>query len=177
MVTVKLKTLAEALRSLTHRAYTVKYPYVPSPPPETFRGKPEYNAEKCTGCGACVQACPPGAVSLVEVDGKRTIEVWYGKCTYCGRCQEVCPEEAVKLTQIYDLTTYEKEEIKSKVELPLILCQKCGRPITTQRQDEKLFSKVKPLNPPQGYFEYFKLCTDCRKTFQAKALLGRRIRV
>lgn len=46
----------------------------------------------CTGCGACVEACPQPAVVLVR--DKYTFvypSIDSGKCAQCGRCEEVCP--------------------------------------------------------------------------------------
>jgi coenzyme F420 hydrogenase subunit beta len=46
----------------------------------------------CLGCGACVPACPNGAISLVNVreQGIRPV-VNSVKCRRCGSCVEVCP--------------------------------------------------------------------------------------
>ena len=45
----------------------------------------------CTGCGACMQACPTGAIFLVE--GKATIDE--SLCRECEACVPVCPSGAV----------------------------------------------------------------------------------
>ncbi len=49
------------------------------------------DTERCTRCGACVEACPVGAIALV--DGKA--HVAEEMCTGCGACLEVCPEDAI----------------------------------------------------------------------------------
>jgi NAD-dependent dihydropyrimidine dehydrogenase PreA subunit len=49
------------------------------------------DAERCTGCGACIEACPVGAIALM--DG--TAHVEKETCTGCGACLEVCPEDAI----------------------------------------------------------------------------------
>ena len=47
--------------------------------------------EACIGCSACVNACPAGAIRLVE--GKARID--QEKCTNCGKCIEICPVDAI----------------------------------------------------------------------------------
>ncbi|MBI5521429.1 MAG: electron transfer flavoprotein subunit alpha [Desulfarculus sp.] len=51
--------------------------------------------DKCTGCGACLDACPFDALSLVD-DKAQVSEA----CTLCGTCVEVCPEGALSLEEV-----------------------------------------------------------------------------
>jgi ferredoxin len=53
--------------------------------------------EECTGCGACLEYCPTGAI---EIKG-RVAEIDLALCTACGSCSEACPQGAI----------YEYEEI------------------------------------------------------------------
>jgi glycyl-radical enzyme activating protein len=46
-----------------------------------------YDVDRCTRCGACVRACPNGALSL-EADGSLRYEP--SRCTRCGRCVAAC---------------------------------------------------------------------------------------
>ncbi len=48
---------------------------------------------KCTGCGACTDACPCEALS---VQGDLCV-VDEGACADCGACIDVCPVEALLL--------------------------------------------------------------------------------
>lgn len=48
-------------------------------------------ADKCTGCGACVEVCPKKCLSM-----KKNAEGFFypqitGKCIKCGKCNRVCP--------------------------------------------------------------------------------------
>lgn len=50
--------------------------------------------ETCTGCGACVAACPIQAIRMAELDD-RTLAV---KCDLCGgipECVSICPRQAL----------------------------------------------------------------------------------
>lgn len=50
----------------------------------------------CSGCGACVPACPEHAISLVDIpdQGIRPV-VDSTNCSKCGECIEVCPGIAI----------------------------------------------------------------------------------
>ncbi len=48
---------------------------------------------KCTGCGACVDACPEEAVTLEGDPPARQID--WEKCTQCFECTEVCLSNAL----------------------------------------------------------------------------------
>ncbi|MGC8667832.1 MAG: DUF362 domain-containing protein [Chthonomonadales bacterium] len=58
--------------------------------------------ERCTRCGACLEACPIGAVT--EILG--TYLVAADRCTDCAgmaapaRCIAVCPEQAIEVDPV-----------------------------------------------------------------------------
>ncbi len=49
---------------------------------------------KCIGCGACVDVCPVGSLSLAN-----GVAVADERCTACSACLEVCPTNALSLPQ------------------------------------------------------------------------------
>ena len=50
------------------------------------------NAEKCTGCGACVRQCPQDAITGEK---KKPHTIDQGKCIKCGACYDACKFNAV----------------------------------------------------------------------------------
>jgi len=50
------------------------------------------DTEKCTGCGLCEQACPFGAIKIVD-----KLAIIGDECTLCGACVQVCNTEAITI--------------------------------------------------------------------------------
>jgi NAD-dependent dihydropyrimidine dehydrogenase PreA subunit len=48
----------------------------------------------CTGCGACVSACPYGLIALEDEDTNAVLAEPDG-CTACSACRSVCPAAAI----------------------------------------------------------------------------------
>jgi len=53
--------------------------------------KPAWEAERCTGCGKCAEACRYNALAVV----KKKVLLFPELCHACGVCSYVCPEDAV----------------------------------------------------------------------------------
>jgi ferredoxin len=59
----------------------------------------------CTGCGACIAACPMDA--LGQTGGKADL-TRPEACTYCLACEDLCPVDAIQLPfLICTLETYQ----------------------------------------------------------------------
>lgn len=52
----------------------------------------EFSADKCNGCGICVQVCPHAVFAL---ENKRAKIVDRDACMECGACALNCPEDAI----------------------------------------------------------------------------------
>jgi ferredoxin len=52
----------------------------------------EIDRRACTGCGACVQVCPPGVLDMAEGAPHITRP---DLCISCGHCAAACPAEAI----------------------------------------------------------------------------------
>jgi len=146
----KLREISEALRSFFGPAYTGKFPYAPGKAFPNFRGKPTPDENECITCGACAEVCPSGAIEVKENTGLKppTREVvWhYDLCIFCGQCERLCTtEKGVKLSQEYDLATFDRQTLFSKVEKELLVCEDCGEIIGPKAQLLWLIKKLGPL--------------------------------
>lgn len=61
--------------------------------PAGFRGRPVIGAAPCAaGCTACVDACPPRAITASP------LALDLGRCVFCGVCEDACPEGKIRFT-------------------------------------------------------------------------------
>ena len=168
----------EILLCLKAGRVTLAYPFVKDDKDhlggENFRGRPVIDGEKCIGCGACAQVCPPRLISITDQDDERMLELDYSRCTYCGRCQDVCPTGAAHLSQEFELATDSREDMKLRVFLKMAFCKSCGAPFATCRLLEKIENEFSPEwvtvkeEPPQ----WLRLCPDCRQTVTGGKMQG-----
>jgi formate hydrogenlyase subunit 6/NADH:ubiquinone oxidoreductase subunit I len=61
---------------------------------------PVVDAEKCTLCQTCVEACPVDALSLDGGGAEDKVEVEQDLCIGCGQCAYQCPEAAIALKEV-----------------------------------------------------------------------------
>jgi NAD-dependent dihydropyrimidine dehydrogenase PreA subunit len=68
--------------------------------------------ERCTGCGACVEACPTGVIRLTEGAAGIHAEIDEERCQECRACVEVCPEEAI-ISEVKPIIEGELVQVKA----------------------------------------------------------------
>ncbi len=59
--------------------------------------KPEVDAEKCVGCGECIDVCP---VNVYELQDGKSVPVNEDDCVGCESCVEVCEQNAITITEV-----------------------------------------------------------------------------
>jgi len=150
----KIREIKEALTALIKGPYTVPFPKVPHKPYPGFRGAPKFNPDECVGCGACANVCPTNTIEVEDVVdeekgvGKRIITLYYQNCEFCGFCQECCiTGKGVELSQEFNLATFDRKSIFTRVEKELALCEICGKPVTT-------WDHLRWLEDKLGYLAY-----------------------
>jgi len=167
---VKITALKEAIKA-AFKCVTTRYPLgPPTHVPPGLRGLPQFDENKCTGCGACFASCSAGAISMVDENYTRKIEISYMKCIFCGRCQDICPEKAITLSEKFELATRDKNQALVSIKFNLKKCEKCGTPITTTNQLDKIKEKIlEEIDPhvkdivSQDLPKYLNLCSECRR--------------
>jgi electron transfer flavoprotein alpha subunit len=63
--------------------------------------------DTCIGCGACVSACPFGALEMQDDKAHVT-----DACTSCGACVEICPVGAIEREAVESTATVDKKDYK-----------------------------------------------------------------
>ena len=80
-----------------------------NPPVETppgFRGKIQYDKEKCIGCQLCIKVCPSGAIEFKPEEKK--IKVYLARCTFCSQCNDICPVNCLSMSNEFLLADTDK---------------------------------------------------------------------
>ena len=120
---------------------TLPYPFAPSEVPPKFRGKIEFDARKCIGCGGCANVCPPRCIVIEDMGEVSRITFHLDRCIQCARCYEVCPEDAIWTTDQFETATPDKTDLKSDLVVWMSSCQRCGRCFESDNAIDKFSSK------------------------------------
>ncbi len=128
-------------------------------------GLVKIDADGCTGCGSCAQACPTGALDLTQGDETVTLDYDPTLCTGCAQCVSVCPEQVVQVSRSTDLAKlgggperlFEDETVR---------CTSCGSAVAPaamlKRIEAALSEDGRPSNKTMSTIT--SLCPDCRGT-------------
>lgn len=137
----------------------VEHPYSPF-------GVVELRAGSCTGCLACAQACPTGALGMER--GKDSVALTYeaSSCNGCGICVDVCPETAAQALTVRRVTrldalsagrvTLHKEQMAT--------CQGCGEAFASQAMLRRIRARIGEDNTAL-HTALSQYCPSCRMTF------------
>ncbi len=104
-----------AIKQLFSKPSCAMYPAVESIAAPNYRGRIQYDPDKCLGCGMCTRVCAGQAITMekeeVEEGTKITLTFNLGSCTFCGHCAEFCSTKSIKLTQDYHMIATKEEDL------------------------------------------------------------------
>jgi len=147
----KLRELKQAIKALINGPVTTKFPFEPHEPAERYRGAPKFYEKDCTGCTACVNVCPPGAITFEDrLDHGKPVRIFtlrYDICIYCGQCQANClTGKGIMLSREFDLsTTGKRSDLIETVEKELVICEGCKEIVGPKDQILWVAKKLGPL--------------------------------
>jgi hydrogenase-4 component H len=157
--------LKEALLCLRAGQVTLGYPFEPHSPEPGFRGLLSLDPDKCIGCGACANACPPRLISIEDQDGWRTLDFVLARCTYCARCRDVCPQQALAMSEQFETATSSPGDLRITMKLHLVRCRECGAVVGTRRQLNRVLNeRPSQLGLPPEKMGWLDLCLSCKRT-------------
>ncbi len=120
--------------------------------PESWSASPEHGlqANRCIGCGRCIEVCESGAVS--QVDGRPVTDV--AKCTFCGKCVEECAAGAREFIGRH----VSVDDVMAEIERDVVFYDESSGGVT--------FSGGEPLMQPEFLCELLSRCKshDMRTT-------------
>ena len=86
--------------------------------------------EKCTGCGACAEACHEGAIAMIDGKAKLMREDY---CDGLGDCLPACPADAIRFEE-REAPAYDEAAVQAaKAQKPAGSAQPAGCPGSTAR--------------------------------------------
>jgi hydrogenase-4 component H len=134
---------------------TVRYPFAPLPASPGFRGKPQYDPERCIACAACTITCPSNALSMATdvAAGKRIWEINFGACVFCGRCEEACPTNAIVLSADYEMAVLDRADLYQTAEFRLASCRVCGTAFAPQKEIDYVVALLVQAGLPEAQAE------------------------
>ncbi len=91
----------------------------------------EIDAERCKGCGFCVEFCPKNTLAMSDDFNAKgyhpPMVADADSCTYCDMCEMVCPEFAIFATsEIHKKDTHVADDLVRMDRMPHIWCPGCG---------------------------------------------------
>ena len=132
-------------------------------------GIADIDTMKCTGCGACVAACPKNTIEVLDLDidlyvacrnshrGKQVIEVCEVGCISCGICAKSCPFEAITMVDGIPKIDYSK-------------CRECR--ICMDKCPRNTIVRTKPIKRAKIIADKCIGCTLCAKSCPFGAIEG-----
>ncbi|MFH1490540.1 MAG: 4Fe-4S binding protein, partial [Pseudomonadota bacterium] len=103
---------------------------------EVIPGFSEIEIDKtCTGCGACANLCPTGALRLKQFQSDAELAWTLTRCTQCELCAAVCTKNAVRFIPVCDSKAIMSETQRAVKHLYRHTCPECRREYISNRPE------------------------------------------
>jgi len=80
----------------------------PVPVRKRFRGRHNYDREKCVGCKLCIRVCPANAI-VFQAEEKKVV-IHSDRCCFCAQCTEICPVKCLAMSETFMISSYVRKE-------------------------------------------------------------------
>ncbi|MCX7647831.1 MAG: 4Fe-4S binding protein [Elusimicrobiales bacterium] len=124
-----LRLLPEAIKQLTQKPATSKYPFEKAKVYPNFRARILFESEKCIGCKMCMRVCPSKAIEIIISDNQPAAQTGpdgnpipqkkkfdcimnLDRCIYCAQCVDICPKKALKSSEDFELAQLDRTKLK-----------------------------------------------------------------
>lgn len=114
-----IKGLGITLKHFFQKEITEQYPDVMPDLAPRFRGCLQFEFEKCIACGICVNSCPNNVLSFETEKDEKTKKkkllsytIDFQRCMFCNLCVEGCPKECIHFDHNFELSKFNREDIK-----------------------------------------------------------------
>jgi hydrogenase-4 component H len=108
----------DTLRKIWRTGVVTRKTMLADDAPLRFRGKPVIHPQACTGCEACADACPAGALAIQRNLDAAEMTLSYARCIFCGICAEACGDGAIQMTGDYHLAVKSRADLTARLPLP-----------------------------------------------------------
>jgi ferredoxin len=105
----------------------------------SFTSSKRVNQATCTGCMACVTACPAGALTNSRL--KEQLRFDGSRCVKCTLCHDVCEPKAITLSPTFRPVDFLDFAPKTLVTLKMTQCGECGALFKDEGREPVLFAR------------------------------------
>lgn len=112
-------------------------------------------AENCTLCSFCVQACPTEALAIHENEHTTSLFLMVDRCIECGKCTRICPTATLILGQMPENLPSTAEQRYALRTSERVSCKACGAPMVSQ-------AEMAYVSQQLDYPDWLAYCPVCR---------------